>query len=69
MKTPEETVRSLAQIEAAVMAEGREWTRQRLETELQRLADEQGEVFPPERAPADPSARLPISSGHRRRRG
>jgi hypothetical protein len=46
MKTPEGTVRTLAQIEAAVMAEGREWTRKRLEAELQRLADEQGEVFP-----------------------
>jgi hypothetical protein len=31
MKTIEETVPSLAQIEAEVMAEGREWTRQRLE--------------------------------------
>jgi hypothetical protein len=30
MKTNEESVPSLAQIEAEVMAEGREWTRKRL---------------------------------------
>jgi hypothetical protein len=65
MKTPERSVRTLAQIEAEVMAEGREWTRQRLEKELQRLADEQGEVFPPQRAAADSPARLPFPSGHR----
>jgi len=67
MKTPEDTVPSLAQIEAEVMAEGREWTRQRLQARLQQLADQQGEVFPPEPAAAGTSARLPVSSGHRRR--
>lgn len=46
MKTPEGSLRTPAQIEAAVMAEGREWMRQRLEKELQQLADEPGEVFP-----------------------
>jgi hypothetical protein len=69
MKTPEETVPSLAQIEAEVMAEGREWTRQGLEARLQQLAEVQGEVFPPKPTAADPSACLPVSSGHRRRRG
>jgi hypothetical protein len=68
MKTPEGSVRTLAQIEAAIMAEGREWTRKRLEQELQLLADEQGEIFPPQRTAADSSARLPVPSGHRRRR-
>ena len=66
MKTPETIELSLAQIEAEVMAEGREWTRQRLEARLQQLADTRGEVFPPERAAADPSARVSVSSGHRR---
>jgi hypothetical protein len=68
MKTPEGSVRTPAQMEALVLAEGREWMRQRLEQALQQLADEQGEVFPPERAAADASARLPVSPGHRRRR-
>jgi len=56
MKTPEESEPSLAQIEAEVMAEGREWTRQRLQTRLQQLAEERGEVFPPKPAAADPAA-------------
>jgi hypothetical protein len=65
MKTPEESFRSLAEIEAEVMAEGREWTRQRLQARLQQLAEQQGEVFPPKSAAADPSARVSVSSGHR----
>ena len=35
MKTHETTELSLAQIEAEVMAEGREWTRKRMEARLQ----------------------------------
>jgi hypothetical protein len=69
MKTSEESFPSLAEIEAEVMAEGREWTRQRLQARLQQLAEQQGEVFPPKPAAADPSARVPVSSGHRRGRG
>jgi len=38
---------SLADIEREVVAESREWGRQRLETRLQKLAEEHGEVFPP----------------------
>jgi hypothetical protein len=66
MNTPKETELSLAQIEAEVLAEGREWTRKRLEARLQQLAETQGEVFPPKSKPTDPSARAPVSSGHRR---
>jgi hypothetical protein len=39
---------SLAEIEREVVAESREWGRQRLQERLQQLADEQSEVFPPE---------------------
>jgi len=39
---------SLADIEREVVAESREWGRQRLETRLQKLAEEHGEVFPPQ---------------------
>jgi hypothetical protein len=38
---------SLADIEREVVAESREWGRQRLEERLQKLAEEYGEVFPP----------------------
>jgi hypothetical protein len=38
---------SLAEIEREVVAESREWGRQRLAQRLQQLADEQSEVFPP----------------------
>jgi len=37
----------LADIEREVVAETREWGRQRLEERLQQLADKSGEVFPP----------------------
>jgi hypothetical protein len=69
MKEPEETVPSLAQIEAEVIAEGREWTRKRLEQRMQELADTHGEVFPPKPTKAPASASISVSSGHRRRRG
>jgi hypothetical protein len=49
--------RSLREIELEVEAEGREWTRRRLEERLQQEADRDGRVFPPQRvqnqAPSD----------------
>jgi hypothetical protein len=42
----------LAEIEREVVAESREWGRQRLQERLQQLADEQSEVFPPEASQA-----------------
>ena len=36
---------SLAEIEREVVAESREWGRQRLQERLQQLADQQGEVM------------------------
>jgi hypothetical protein len=54
---PEQTrPRSLREIEQEVMAEGREWTRQRLQQRLQEEADRQGGVFPPEPKPDGASA-------------
>ena len=46
---------SLAEVEREVVAESREWGRQRLAERLQKLADELGEVFPPQ-ATAAPTA-------------
>jgi hypothetical protein len=64
MKTPETKELSLAQLEAEVMAEGREWTRKRMEERLQELAGTQGEVFPPKPKAGEASARATVSSGH-----
>jgi len=43
---------TLKEVEAEVLAEGREWTRQRLQQRLQAQAEEAGAVFPPAGAPA-----------------
>lgn len=48
MKPATKTFPSLAEIEREVMGECREWGRQRLEERLQKLAEEQGENFPPQ---------------------
>lgn len=47
----------LAEVELAVMEEGREWMRQELQKRLQRLADEEGKISPPQRASVDPDTR------------
>jgi len=59
--------RSLREIELAVEAEGREWTRQRLQQELQREADLQGGVFPPQRPTPGASAKAKDAAAHRGR--
>jgi hypothetical protein len=48
MNTEPTGPRSLREIEVEVMAEGREWTRKRLQQRLQEEADLHGSVFPPE---------------------
>jgi hypothetical protein len=48
MNPEQERPKSLREIEREVMAEGREWTRKRLEQRLQEEADRHGGVFPPE---------------------
>ena len=40
-------IQTLKEVEAEVLAEGREWTRQRLQQRLQAQAEEAGAVFPP----------------------
>jgi hypothetical protein len=68
MKNNEEQIPSLSEIEAEVMAEGREWMRRRLQEKLQQLSDQHGEVFPPKPKSAQTSASAKVSSAHRRRR-
>jgi len=60
--------RSLREIELEVEAEGREWTRRRLQQRLQEEAERQGEVFPPQRSKADSSA-TPRDANAQRRGG
>jgi len=64
--TPEP--RSLLEIEMEVLAEGREWMRQRLQQKLQTEADRHGGVFPPERSQGVASAKSADASAQRRRR-
>jgi hypothetical protein len=59
MNSNREEVRSLRDIEMEVLAEGREWMRQRLEKKLQEEANRHGGVFPPQR----PQASTPTSAG------
>jgi hypothetical protein len=56
MNTEHERPRTLREIEMEVMAEGREWTRKRLQQRLQEEADRHGGVFPPEPKPGGASA-------------
>jgi hypothetical protein len=59
MKTPDTgRLRSLAELELEVEAEGREWTRQRLQQRLQEEADALGAFFPSGR-PAAAGAATP----------
>jgi hypothetical protein len=67
MNTEQERPRSLREIDLEVEAEGREWTRKRLQQRLQQEADRQGGVFPPERPAGGASAQSPAATTHRRR--
>jgi hypothetical protein len=60
---------SLREIELEVEAEGREWMRRRLEERLQREADRDRAVFPPQPAQGAASAQKGAPAAHRRRRG
>jgi hypothetical protein len=51
---------SLKALEAEVLAEGREWTRQRLQQRLQAQAEQAGAVFPP---PATAAASPDVAHG------
>lgn len=43
----------LAEVELEALEAGREWTRRRIERNLQKHADQQGAISPPERSAAD----------------
>ena len=52
MKKPMRSVSPLAEVEMETLEEGREWTRRRLERKLQKMAESQGAIPPPEPARA-----------------
>ena len=58
--------RSLREIELEVETEGREWMRQRLEEKLQKEADRDGAIFPPQ--PEKGAASTPKSAAVKNRR-
>lgn len=47
----------LAEVELEALEAGREWIRNRIEKNLQKLADEQGDVSPPEQSNSSPFSR------------
>jgi hypothetical protein len=57
----------LSRLEKQALEEGREWTRKRLETLITDLADEQGEVSPPEPERVDPKTKDHGDAAHPRR--
>jgi hypothetical protein len=61
--------RSLREIELEVEAEGREWMRQRLEEKLQREAERDGGIFPPQPKKGSASAPKGAAAKNQRRGG
>ena len=59
---------SIREIEMEVLAEGREWMRQRLQQKLQAEADRHGGVFPPQRSQGVAPAKSADAFDPRRRR-
>jgi hypothetical protein len=58
---------TLAEMEEEVLAEGREWTRQRLEQKLQERADRISQVFFPEGRTSGPVSKKRVDAGKQRR--
>ena len=56
MSEPVKRTATLRETEMEVMAEGREWMRQRLEEKLKQQAERDGRVFPPQRKKGSASA-------------
>ena len=69
MNTEPTRPRSLREIEMEVEAEGREWTRQRLQQRLQAEGDRHGGAFPSSRPAAGASGQPLDADAHSRRGG
>lgn len=67
MRPDLKTLPRLAEIEREVVAQAREWGRQRFQERVQQLANEYREVFPPSAAqtpPPDAAKRTRRNKGH-----
>ena len=65
--TPQEPEPTLAEIEEGVLAEGREWMRQRLQQKLQERADRISQSFPPPGAATGAMSKTKAHAGKQRR--
>jgi hypothetical protein len=69
MKQEQTRPPSLRELELEAEAEAREFARIRLQQRLQEIANQHGEIFPPQRAQAGASAHRADATAHRRRGG
>jgi hypothetical protein len=60
---------TLAEMEEEVLAEGREWMRQRLQQKLQERADRISQNFSPQGRPSGPMSKKKADSEKQRRSG
>jgi hypothetical protein len=68
MQEQQEPEPTLAEIEEEVLAEGREWMRQRLQQKLQERADRIGQSFSPRDRTAGASSTSQADAGKQRRK-
>jgi hypothetical protein len=69
MQEQQEPEPTLAEMEEEVLAEGREWMRQRLQRKLQERADRIGPSFSPEGSAAGAPSKKETDAGKQRRSG
>ena len=69
MQNEPEREPTLAEMEEEVLAEGREWMRQRLQQKLQEGADRISQNFSPPGRPAGPTSKKKAGSDKQRRPG
>lgn len=69
MQNSQKKLSPLAEAELEALEAGREWTRRRIERNLQKLADQQGAISPPQRPAADPLPPHAAGAEDKRRNG
>jgi hypothetical protein len=67
MDKQQRRISPLAQVEIQALEEGREWARRKIERDLQKLADQQGEFSPLDQPSLDPDSPAPDRADHQRR--
>jgi hypothetical protein len=67
MDKQQRRISPLAQVEIQALEAGREWTRRKIERDLQKLADQQGGFSPLDRPSVDPDSPASDHADHLRR--